>query len=135
MPEKNNINEYELVVMWRPELEAKIDAAAATVAKLIADNGGKITAEDNWGRREMAYKIAGETHAIYRVYTLELPAPAPAKIDGVLNITDGVIRHLLTRVDQKVKNVLAEEAAKRAARKEAAESETKAEKTEVTEEN
>ncbi|MCL1876531.1 30S ribosomal protein S6 [Candidatus Saccharibacteria bacterium] len=129
MPEKTNINEYELVVMFRPELEAKMDAPLAVVAKLIADNGGKITAEDDWGRRELAYKIAGETHAIYRVYTLELPSSAPAKVDGVLNITDGVIRHLLTRVDPKVKAVLAEEAERRAARKEA-EEEEKSEKTE-----
>ena len=119
MPEKNNINEYELVVMFRPELEAKMDAPLAVIAKLIADNGGKITAEDDWGRKELAYKIAGETHAVYRVYTLDLPTTAPAKIDGVLNITDGVIRHLLTKVDPRVKAVLIEEAEKRAARKEA----------------
>ncbi|MDR0957162.1 MAG: 30S ribosomal protein S6 [Candidatus Nomurabacteria bacterium] len=123
MPKEQNINEYELVVLFRPELESKMDAPLAVVSKLIADNGGKITAEDDWGRREMAYRIAGEAHAIYRVYTLELPSTAPAKIDGVLNITDGVIRHLLTRVDQKAKTVLAEEAAKRAARKEADEAE------------
>jgi small subunit ribosomal protein S6 len=128
MPKDNvNINEYELVVLFRPELEAKMDAPLATVARLIADNGGKITAEDDWGRRELAYKIAGETHAIYRVYTLELPAAAPAKIEKVLNITDSVIRHLLTRVDQKVKSVLAEEAAKRATK---TESDEAAEKTE-----
>lgn len=130
MPKETNINEYELVVLFRPELEAKMDAPLKTVAKLIADNGGKITAEDDWGRREMAYKIAGETHAVYRVYTLELPATAPGKIDGVLNITDGVIRHLLTKVDPKVKAVMAEEAAKRAARKE---SDEETEKSEITE--
>ena len=117
MPEKNNINEYELVVLFRPELEAKMDAPLKTVAKLIADNGGKITDENDWGRRELAYKIASETHAIYRVYTLELPTSAPVKIDSVLNITDDVIRHLLTKVDQKAKAVLAEENARRADRK------------------
>jgi len=118
MPEKNNINEYELVVLFRPELEVKMEAPLKTIARLIADNGGKIIAEDDWGRRELAYKIANETHAIYRAYTLELPSSAPAKIDSVLNITDDVIRHLLTKVDQKIKNVLAEEDARRATRRE-----------------
>jgi small subunit ribosomal protein S6 len=102
-----------MVALFRPELEAKMDVALKTVAKIIADNGGKITAEDDWGRKELAYKIAGEGHAIYRVYTLELPPEAPNKISSVLNITDEVIRHLLTKVDPKIKAALAEEKSRR----------------------
>ena len=109
MPEKINVSEYELVVLFRPALEAKMAAPLENVAKIIADAGGKITAEDDWGRRELAYKIAGETHAVYRIYTLDLPPAAPNKISAVLNITDDVIRYLLTKVDPKVKAVLAEE--------------------------
>ena len=78
-------------------------------------NGDIITDKD-WGRKELAYKIAGETHAIYHQYELSLPADAPAKIDAVLNITDGVIRHLIVKIDEKVEKVLAEEKAARAAR-------------------
>lgn len=107
---------YEMVVLFRPEFEAKMDVPLKTVADLIADNGGEIVSEDDWGRKELAYKIAGETHAIYRVYQLDLPADAPAKIDNVLNITDATIRHLITKVDEKVEKVIAEEKAARAAR-------------------
>lgn len=107
---------YELVVLFRPELEAKMETPLKTVADLIKANGGEIASEDDWGRKELAYKIAGETHAIYRVYQLDLPAVAPAKIEGVLNITDSVIRHLLTKVDPKVEAALAEEKKARAAR-------------------
>ena len=110
----NNVNhEYELVALFRPELEAKMDAPLKKVADIIAKNGGKITAEDDWGRRELAYKIAGETHAIYRVYTLELPSEAVAGISAVLNITDEVIRYLLTKVDPKVQAALAEDKARK----------------------
>ena len=110
MPEKTiKGSEYELVVLFRPEFEAKMETPLKTVAKIIVDAGGKITAEDDWGRRELAYKIAGETHAIYRVYTLDLPAAAPNKISEVLNITSDVIRYLLTKVDPKAREALAEE--------------------------
>ena len=104
-----NTSEYELVALYRPELESKIEAPLKKVADIITTNGGKIVSEDDWGRRELAYSIAGETHALYRVYTLELPAEAPANIGAVLNITDEVIRYLLTKVDAKVKEALAEE--------------------------
>ena len=123
MPEKNIKSEYELVVLYRPELEADLKPALDKVAKVITDNGGEITAEDDWGRKELAYKIGGETHAVYRVYTLQLPAEAPNKISSVLNITDEVLRFLLTKVDPKVKAALAEEkerAAKRSAEREEA---------------
>jgi small subunit ribosomal protein S6 len=120
VPEKTiNLNEYELVVLFRPEFEAKMEAPLKIVAKIIADAGGKITAEDDWGRRELAYKIAAETHAVYRVYTLDLPSAAPNKISETLNITSEVIRYLLTKVDPKAKATLAEEKSRRSSDKEA----------------
>lgn len=110
-----NTSEYELVVLYRPGLEAKIEAPLKKVANIITTNGGKIVSEDDWGRRELAYSIAGETHALYRVYTLELPAEAPANISSVLNITDEVIRYLLSKVDVKAEAALAEEKSRKVA--------------------
>lgn len=107
---------YELVVLFRAELEAKLDDSLKSIADLVTSNGGKIVKEDAWGRKELAYKIQGETHAIYRVYELELPAAAPAKIEGVLNINSAVIRHLLVKIDAKAEASLAAEKAKREAR-------------------
>ncbi len=117
------LKRYELVVLFKAELESKLDPSLKTVADLIAANGGKIVKEEMWGRKELAYKINGETHAVYRVYELELPAAAPAKIEGVLNINGDVIRHLLAKIDAKAEAGLAEEKAKRAARASDAEKE------------
>ena len=108
MPTITN-SEYEMVVLYRPGLEANMEAPLKKVADIVTANGGKIVSEDAWGRRELAYAIAGETHAVYRMYTLELPAEAPASIGAVLNITDEVIRYLLTKSDAKAKEALAEE--------------------------
>ena len=68
-----------------------------------------------FNRRFLAYSIAGETHAVYRVYTLELPSEAPAAISSVLNITDEVVRYLLSKVDAKAQAVLAEEKTRKVA--------------------
>jgi small subunit ribosomal protein S6 len=128
VPDNNIKSEYELVVLFQPELEADMKPALDKIAKVIKDNGGEITAEDDWGRKELAYKIGGETHAIYRVYTLQLPADAPSNISAVFNITGEVMRYLLTKVDQKVKAALAEEKAraeKRSAEREESRDETR----------
>ena len=108
---------YEMVVLFRPELESKMDASLKTIADLVKQSGGDIITDQDWGRKELAYKIAGETHAIYHQYELSLPADAPAKIDSVLNITDDVIRHLIVKIDEKVEKVLAEEKKMREAAK------------------
>lgn len=103
------MKEYELVVLYHPDLEVDIKPAADKVAKIIEGAKGKIIDENNWGRRKLAYPIKKETHAIYRVYTLELPSEAPKIINDTLNITSEVLRFLLTKVDPKVKEILAKE--------------------------
>ena len=95
------MKQYELTILVHPDLEMNVESATAKVKKLIEDNGGKITKEVNEGKKKLAYSINSQDYAIYYYYELELPAAAPAKISGVLNITDEVLRYLLVAVDQR----------------------------------
>lgn len=93
--------QYELAVLFHPDLEIDLDKAEAQIAKLVGEAGGKITATDNWGKRKLAYKIAGHEHAVYVFYTLELPAEGVKVLNNALNITDEVIRFLISKPDLK----------------------------------
>ncbi len=95
------MNQYEIAVLYHPDLEIDLEKATSKVEKLIADNKGKITNVDNWGKRKLAYAINESEHAIYVFYTVEMPAENVAKLESVLNITDEVIRFLITRPDLK----------------------------------
>lgn len=112
---------YELTVLIRPDLEADLDTALGKVKKLVADNGGSVTAEENWGKNRLAYKIKGEDFAVYVSMDVELPPEAPLKISNALNISDDVIRCLLVKIDYKARAAL-EEASKKAAEQESEES-------------
>lgn len=116
------MREYELTVLIRPDLEANLDAALGKVKQLVADNGGSVKSEDNWGKNRLAYKIKGEDFAVYVSMDVELPADAPLKISNALNISDEVIRYLLVKIDYKARAALAE-AKKRAAERETESSE------------
>lgn len=94
-------NQYELAVLYHPDLEVDLTKAEEKVAKIITDNGGKITATDNWGKRKLAYTISKQEYAIYVFYTVQMPAQGVRKVESVLNITDEVIRYLITRPDLK----------------------------------
>ncbi len=95
------MKDYEFTVLFHPDLEMNLDPALDKVKKLIESNGGKITKEENDGKKRIAYPIRKQEFAIYYYFDLELPAEAPAKISSALNISDEVMRYLLVRVDER----------------------------------
>lgn len=114
------MNQYEFAVLYHPSLEVDLSKAEDRVVKIITDNGGKVISTDNWGKRKLAYPINKNEHAIYVFYTVEAPGSVIAKIEATLNITDEVIRFLITKPDLKaqakaeaLKAAKAERAAKR----------------------
>jgi small subunit ribosomal protein S6 len=126
------LNSYEIAVLYHPDLEIDLEKASQKITKIIADCGGKITATDEWGKRKLAYKISGHDHAVYVIYNVELPAEAVRKVEQTLNITDEVIRFLITKPDSKA--IAKAEAykvarAKRNAAREAAKAETASNET------
>lgn len=106
------MKEYELTVLIHPDLEVDLDAALGKVRDIVTSAGGKITSEDNWGKKRLMYRINKQEFAVYVYMDVELPADAPLKISNVLNITDEVIRYLLVKVDHKGRQALAEARAK-----------------------
>ena len=112
------MNLYEIAVLYHPDLEIDLAKAEDRVTKIIADNGGKITKTDNWGKRKLAYPINKEEFAVYVFYTVEMPAENVTKVEQTFNITDEIIRFLITRPDLKAQakaEALAAEKAKKAA--------------------
>jgi small subunit ribosomal protein S6 len=117
------LNQYEIAVLYHPDLEVDLSKAEERVKKIITDNGGKVLKDDNWGKRKLAYDIKGNEHAVYVFYTVELPGAAVQKVESTLNIAGEVIRFLITKPDLKaiakaetLKAEKAEQAAKRGER-------------------
>ena len=112
--------QYEIAILYDPDLEVDLEKATSRVEKILTDNGATITNQDNWGKRKLAYPIAKHEMAIYVFYTVEMPGANVQKLESVLNITDEVIRFLITKPDLKAiakaeaaKALKAEQAAKR----------------------
>lgn len=93
---------YELTVLFHPDLESHLDKALEKLESIIKDNKGKISSQDNWGKKKLAYPIKKQDFAVY-VYSEVEALPANAnKIQGLLNITDEAIRYLMVEKDLKV---------------------------------
>ena len=112
--------QYDIAILYDSDLEVDLEKATTRVEKIFADNGAKVTNVDNWGKRKLAYPIKKHDMAIYVFYTVEMPGANVQKLESVLNITDEVIRFLITKPDLKAiakaeaaKALKAEQAAKR----------------------
>ncbi len=95
------MNQYEIAVLYHPDLEVDLEKATSRVEKIFTDNGGKVLSQDNWSKRKLAYEIKGNESAIYVFYAVEFPPENVLKVESILNITDEVIRFLITKPDLK----------------------------------
>jgi len=95
------LNNYEIAVLYHPDLEIDLEKAENRVKKIIADNEGKITKTDNWGKRKLAYPIKKQDFAVYVFYTADMPAASVTKLEQTFNITDEIIRFMITKPDLK----------------------------------
>lgn len=119
------MNQYEIAILFDPDLEVDMDQATKKVEKILTENGASIVKTDNWGKRKLAYPIKKHDSAVYVFYTVDIPGESVRKIESIFNITDEVIRFLLVRPDQRAiekaeaeKTRKAEQAAKRGDREE-----------------
>jgi len=95
------VDKYELAVLFHPDLEIDLEKASSQIQKFVTEASGTITETDSWGKRKLNYKIAGHEHAVYVFYTLDLPAAGVKVLNNALNISDEVIRFLITKPDLK----------------------------------
>ena len=124
------MKDYELTVVFHPDLEMNIDPALDKVKKTLEGSKAIIKAEEVDGKKRLAYKIGKQEFGIFYYFELQLPAEAPSKISGVFNISDEILRYLLVKADPR-KAKLATKRAEKAAK--LADSEEATETTQATE--
>jgi len=95
------IHNYETVLVLSPDLdEAALNVEVKKVEEIITSNKGKIISRDNWGSRELAYKIQKKTHGFYVLVVFEAEAGVVGEIDRALGINDNFLRHLCVKKDK-----------------------------------
>lgn len=95
------MQQYEVTVLFHPDLEIDLEKPMKKFEDIITSNGGKIVSADNWGKRKLAYRIDKNDYAVYIIYAVEIPGESVSKINNTLNITDEVIRFLIVKPDFK----------------------------------
>jgi len=88
------------------DLQIGEDAVKATVEKflsLIKENG-EITQINEWGKRRLAYPINDLNEGYYVLVNFNAPADFPLELERVYNITEGIMRSIVIKIEIKKKS-------------------------------
>jgi small subunit ribosomal protein S6 len=95
------MNNYELMVIFTPVLsDEDFKAEQKKYTKFLADNGGKVVAENPWGLKSLAYPIDKKTTGLYWVAEFTAPSDFNEKLKIQLLRDESVLRHLATKLDK-----------------------------------
>lgn len=91
---------YELMYVLSPVLDEEANTALHEQVQNLVASEGTVDEVDNWGRKRLAYPIEDQTEGDYTVVTFTAESEAPAEIQRVLKITDGVMRYMVVAVKE-----------------------------------
>ena len=98
--EIGSMRRYELMLLFRPDLEDdKLQSAVERVTRAIVNAGGALTKVSPWGKRRLAYEIQHFREASYFLIHFDIPPAAVRDIERGLLITEEILRHLVTVIE------------------------------------
>lgn len=97
---------YELIYIIDTTVEEEArKALIQRFSDLIQSNGGEVEKVDEWGKRHLAYTIDYKTEGYYVLVTFTAESTLPRELERNLEISEDIIRYLVTRVEEKRSNV------------------------------
>ncbi len=91
------LREYELFYIIRPDLDdEQVRTTMDEIAEVVAADGGEVAKSSLWGRRRLAYQIAGFTDGYYVLKEISLPGENLRELERQLRLDERVIRSLIT---------------------------------------
>lgn len=91
---------YELTVVIPSDVsEDDLSGVLDQVKGWVTEQGGAVSAVDNWGRRRLAYPIADYTEANYALLNINIDPLKINEVDRNLKLSQQIIRHLFVRLN------------------------------------
>ena len=88
---------YEVVFLVHPDQSEDVPAMLDRYRSLIEKNGGTIHRLEDWGRRQLAYKIDKIYKAHYVLMNIECDGDTLNELTSMFKFSDAVIRNLVIR--------------------------------------
>ena len=91
---------YEALYIINPQLTEEETQALVERFKAMVEAEGTLTEIDEWGKRRLAYPMDDLAEGYYVLMHFEAKPDFPAELVRVMKITDGIMRCLITTVEE-----------------------------------
>lgn len=94
---------YETIFILRSDLgETQVKDSIKRFEGLVATGGGEMLETDEWGFRELAYRIHNERRGYYVRLDYAATGPVMNEVERNLKLSDSVLRYLSVLLDPEV---------------------------------
>lgn len=95
------MNKYESVLIARQDLGAsQVNSLIDSLKDVVSKQGGEVVRVDNWGLKNLAYRIKKNRKGHYVLLNISAPATAVAEYERVMRVNEDIIRYMTVKVDE-----------------------------------
>ena len=90
---------YEAMLLFPQSANVDLKGTVEFIKETLTKNGAEIVSLKKWGDRQLAYTINKQKRGVYILVYFKAPTDKMAAIDRAFNLSETVMRHLITRAD------------------------------------
>lgn len=92
---------YESVLIARQDLGAsQVNSIVSTLSDALKAQGGEVVKIDNWGLKNLAYRIKKNRKGHYVLLNITAPAKAIFEYERLMRLNEDIIRYMTIKVDE-----------------------------------
>lgn len=95
------MTKYESMLIARQDLgQSQVNDIVASLSDAIKKEGGEVVSVDNWGLKNLAYRIKKNRKGYYVVLNISAPAAAIFEYERLARLNEDIIRFMTVKVDE-----------------------------------
>lgn len=92
---------YENIFITRQDAStAQVEALTEQFAALVAAGGGTVSKKEQWGLRNLSFRMNKNRKGHYTLMNIDAPAAAVIEMERNMRISEDVLRYLTVRVEE-----------------------------------
>jgi len=101
MEGNKTVAQYETLFVVHPEKGPRLKEFIERFKRIIEGQEGTVSHVDEWGLRDLAYRIEKQGKGVYTLLQYRSSARAVEELERNLKLTDGILRYLTVRTDEE----------------------------------
>ena len=92
---------YEHIFIARQDISAQqVETLVEQFTAVITEAEGKVTKNEYWGLRNLAYKVKKNRKGHYGLLNIDAPHAAVAEMERLMSLNEDILRFMTIRVDE-----------------------------------